>query len=287
LRKAPATADGGVEQATRVVAQVQHQALEGRALVLFLEILESGHQVLAGMLLELGDAHVAEIGLHQLLLDALDLDDRAGEGDGQGLGLALAHHGEHDVGAGLAAHLLDRVVQGHALHRAVIQLDNEVAALDAGLEGGGVLDGGDHLDEAVLHAHFDAQAAEFALGAHLEFLEGFVVEIGGMGVEAGQHAVDGLGDELLVLDRLDVVTLDLAEDFAEGAQILDGQRLRLPLGVGRIVQGQRGAEDDADADETELFELAGHAASGWCGSPKVQRTQARGSKGLPWWRSSK
>ncbi len=82
-----------------------------------------------------------------------------------------------------------------------------------------------------------------------------------MGIESGQHAVDGLGDELLVLDGLDVVALDLAEDLAEGAQVFDGQRFRLPVGDGRIVQGQGGAEDDAHADQADLFELAGHAAS--------------------------
>jgi len=44
--------------------------------------------------------------------------------------------------------------------------------------------------------------------ADLQLLERFLIEVGGMRVEARQHAVDRLGDELLVLDRLDVVGLD-------------------------------------------------------------------------------
>jgi hypothetical protein len=123
-----------------------------------------------------------------------------------------------DVGVGLAAHALDRVVQGHALHRRVVELDDQVAGLDAGAEGGRVLDGRDHLDEAVLHADLDAQAAELALGADLQFLEGFGVEVGRVRVEVGEHAVDGLGDELLVLDRLDVALLDRAEHLGMNAR---------------------------------------------------------------------
>ena len=47
-----------------------------------------------------------------------------------------------------------------------------------------------------------------------------------MRIEAGQHAVDGFGDELLVFDRLDIIALDAAEHFGEGAQFLDRQRHR-------------------------------------------------------------
>jgi hypothetical protein len=42
-----------------------------------------------------------------------------------------------------------------------------------------------------------------------------------MRVEARQHAVDRFLEELLVLDRLDVVALDAAEHLAEEAQVVD------------------------------------------------------------------
>jgi hypothetical protein len=84
-----------------------------------------------------------------------------------------------------------------------------------------ILDGRHHFDEPVFHADLDAQPAKLALGADLQFLEGLGVEVGGMRVEAGQHAVDGLGNKLLVFDAFDVVVLDAPEDFGKGAQVLD------------------------------------------------------------------
>jgi hypothetical protein len=59
----------------------------------------------------------------------LHLDDFARQRDFEGLGLALAHDGELDLGLGLAAHLLDRVVQRQALDRRVVELDDQVAGL--------------------------------------------------------------------------------------------------------------------------------------------------------------
>jgi hypothetical protein len=82
---------------------------------------------------------------------------------------------------GLAPHQLDRFVQRHALHRLVVDLDDQVARLDAGPKGRRVLDRRDHLDEAVLGADLDAEAAELALGADLQLLEGLGVEIGEWG----------------------------------------------------------------------------------------------------------
>ena len=116
----------------------------------------------------------------------------------------------------------------------VVELDDEVAGLDARAVGGRVLDGADHLDEAVFHADFDAEPAELALGADLQLLERFGVEVGRVRIQAGQHAVDGFGDQLLVVDRLDVVALDAAEDLGEGTQFLDRQRPgSVPLRDGR------------------------------------------------------
>ena len=58
------------------------------------------------------------------------------------------------------------------------------------LDGGRVVDRRDHLDEAVFLRHFDADAAELALGGDLHVAIGFGVHIAGMGIEAGDHALD-------------------------------------------------------------------------------------------------
>jgi hypothetical protein len=50
-----------------------------------------------------------------------------------------------------------------------------------------------------------------------EFLVGLLVEVLGVRVQAGDHAGDGIGDQLLVADLLDVIGLDQAED---GRQLL-------------------------------------------------------------------
>ena len=218
------------------------------------------HQVLAGVLLELGHAHVAVARLEHLRLHALHADHVAHDRDLERLRLALAQDREPDGALRLAAHALDGVVQVHALHRRVVELDDQVAGLQAGAERRGVLDRRDHLDETVLHADLDAEAAELALRADLQLLERFLVEVGRMRVEAGQHAVDRLGDELLVLDRLDVVRLDRAEDLGERTQLVHRQReLRgLALRDRGEVEREHDPGQHSDQHQACLLEFAAH-----------------------------
>ena len=210
-----------------------------------------------GVLLELGDAQVGIAGLDHLGFDALHLDDFARQRDDDRTRLALAHDREHDVGARLAAHALDRVVQAHALDRGVVELDDQVAREHAGAEGGRVLDRRDDLDEAVFHADLDAEAAELALGADLEVLERLGVEIGRVWIEPGQHAADRVGDQLLVFHRLDVTLLDRVEHVGVGTQLLDRQRhLRAAVGVGGKIETDHDPGHHAGHHEAELFQLA-------------------------------
>jgi len=89
-----------------------------------------------------------------------------------------ADDGQYDLAAGLAAHAFDGVVQGHALDQCVVELDDQVAALDACLKGWGVSIGEITFTRPSSMPTFDAQSAEFALRADLQFLEGFCVEEG-------------------------------------------------------------------------------------------------------------
>ena len=187
-----------MQQTARIVAQVEHQPLQARTLAIGIRLVKffkMAHHVRRGFFLELGDAQVAVTRFDGFRLDALHLDLVALDGDLERLRLALAQDGELDRGLRLAAHLLDGVVQRHAFHRRFVELDDEVARLDTGAIGGRVLDRGDDLDEAVLHADLDAEATEFTLRRNLQILEGVGVQIGGMRIEIGQHAADGMGDE--------------------------------------------------------------------------------------------
>jgi len=85
-------------------------------------------------------------------------------------------------------------------------------------------DRADHLDEAVVLGNLDAQTAELALGLHLHVAEGFRVHVGGVGVEAGEHAVDRVLDQVLVVDRVDVVAMHPLQHVAEQGQQAVGVR---------------------------------------------------------------
>ncbi len=43
-----------------------------------------------------------------------------------------------------------------------------------------------------------------------------------MRIEARHHALDRGGEQLLVVDRFDVLMLDLPEDFGKKAQLVEG-----------------------------------------------------------------
>src|SRR5712692_4296994 len=227
-----------VQEPARIVAQVENKALQRSVLIETLQVL---HQVLAGVLLKLGNAYPPVAGLDQLGFHALHADDVARERHLEGIRLALAQDGEPDGGARLAAHALDRFVQVHALDRGVVDLDDEVPGLQARAERRSVLDRRNHLDETLFHADLDAQAAEFALGADLKLAERVLVQIRRVRIEPGEHAADRFGDELLVLDRLDVARLDRAEHFGKGAQLIDRQReaRRLALGYGGKIKDEQ------------------------------------------------
>ena len=78
------------------------------------------------------------------------------------------------------------------------------------------------------------------------------------------HAVDRFGDELLVLDRLDVVALDRAEHLGERAQLLDRQRQRAAsrcATAGEIQADSMTRCQHADQDQACLLEFAAHERS--------------------------
>ncbi|MNZ53825.1 hypothetical protein D3C78_717130 [compost metagenome] len=210
--------------------------------------------------MELGDTDVAVVVLQQLALHALDLDDRAGQGHVEGIA-AVAHQGQGDFLADLAAHLVDRFGHGLATGRGAVDLDDQVAGLHAGTRGRGVIDRRDNLDEAVFLAYFDAQPAELAAGAFLQLLEVLGAEVGRVRVKVAEHALDGIFQQGLVIHRLHIGRLDAVHDLGEGAQLFKRQwRLGGHLGgrycgrLGRVRGSGQGRADRQGDGQGQLGE---------------------------------
>ncbi len=243
-------AHGLVQEAARIVAQVDHQALHLR--VLGLEVLDGVGGLLGGLLVEGRDAQIAVVAFH-MALGRLHIDRLAHQLDVEGV-FAGAHDGQGDRLADRAAHLLDRIRQLQADHALAVDGGDIVAGLDPGPRRRGVVHGRDHLDRTLVAGHLDAQAAVFAAGlvAHVAIVIG--VQIARVRIQRGQHAVDRRLDQLLVVDRRHILVLDRGQHVAEQLQHAEG------LGLGRVrhrrpvqVRHASGAEDEGRNTDQEIF----------------------------------
>ena len=116
-----------------------------------------------------------------------------------------------------ATQLFNGFVQCQTFDRGVIDLDDQVAGFQACAGSGCVFDRCNDFNKAIFHAHFNAQATEFTMCANLELFEGFCIQVRGMRVQIGDHAGDGIVDELLILNRFYVALFDGIKDFGKGA----------------------------------------------------------------------
>jgi hypothetical protein len=164
-----------VEQATRVVAQVEDHALDVR--VGLVDLFDLADEVVDRAILELAHPHPGVAGLDDLAAHALDADFLARDRDRERAALGLAEDRQHDLGVGLATHPLDGLVHAQAPDRRLVDSGDEVAGLDARAERRGAFDRGLDLDDTVFHADFDAHADELAGRALAEFTEALLVEI--------------------------------------------------------------------------------------------------------------
>jgi hypothetical protein len=170
--------------------------------------------------------------------------------------LALAEDRQHHLGARLAAHALDGLFHRQTLDGGVVDLGDQVAGLQARAEGGRAFDRRDDLHQAVFHADLDAHADEPAARAFAEFLEALLVEVLRVRVEAGHHAADRVGDQLLLVDRLDVIGLHQAEHVGQLLHFLQRQGRRAGRGL-QLHRGER-AGDGAQGDQACDFEFRAH-----------------------------
>ena len=213
-----------VEQPAGVVAQVDHEALELLRRDLRGEIGQRLLQAVGGLLVELRDADVADLAAFDAGAHRAHADDVAHDRNIDRLVLALAHDLQPDLGVDRPAHLVDRLVEGEALDRLVVEMGDDVAGHDAGLGGRGVVDRRHHLDQTVLHGDFDAEPAEFPAGLHLHVAEALGVHVARMRIQRIEHAVDGRFDQLAVIRLLDIVGAHALEHVPE--------QIELPVGVG-------------------------------------------------------
>ena len=161
--------------------------------------------------------------------------------------------------ARLAAHLLHGVGKRHAARRDIIDLDDQVVGLDAGTKRRCFFDGGNDLDEPVFDADFDPEPAELALRRNLQLAVGIGVEEIGMRIEAVDHAIDRLADELVVGNGLDIIALDPAEHGRKELQVIKWNRKpRFLLRHRRKIEAQQETKHCAETDQTRLLPTVTH-----------------------------
>ena len=251
------------------------------------EIADRLLQAFGGLLVELGDADIADIVALGVRAHRLHPDHVAHDRHVDRLVLTLAHDGELDLGVHRAAHLLDRLIERQALHLLVVELGDDVVGHDAGLGSRRLVDRRDHLHQAVLHRDLDAEPAELAAGLHLHVAEALRIHVARMRIEPGQHAVDRRFDQLAVVGLLDVVGAHPLEHVAE--------QVELPVGVrgGRLcarsdqhdVWLRRQEREPGTCDRTQENEgsFAHHPRTF---SPSFVAHQGLGSMGVPSLRNS-
>jgi len=104
---------------------------------------------------------------------------------------------------------LNGIGQRHSFDRSIVEPDDQIAGTDARLGGWRVVDGRNHLDKAIfLAADFDSQSAKLTGRADLQVLKSFGVQKSRVRIEIAQHAANGVFQQILILDRLDVILSD-------------------------------------------------------------------------------
>ncbi len=223
-----------VEQAARIVAQIDHVALELLVRDLVGDVADRLLEAVGGLLVELGDADDADVVALDARAHRAHADDVAHDRHFDRLLDALARDLEADLGVDLAAHLLDRLIEREALHRLVVEMRDDVARAHARLGGRRVVDRGDDLHQAFLHGDLDAEAAELAARLHLHVAEALRVHVARMRL-----------DQLAVVRLLDIVRAHALEDVAE--------QIELAIGV----DGGRGARARPDGNHRRLGDKDG------------------------------
>jgi len=180
--------DGFLEDAAAIATKVQYQLLQA----LLLELLYGTGEFRMRRLGELTDTYIAG-GLVDHIRHVDGGQGNGAPGDGEVPGLAFSQDpDDHLAGAG-SAQERPYLVVGDAIARygAISHFQELIAYLQAGLIAGPAGQYADHIHRIAEDLELDAHPFEITLQVFVDLRHVYGGNEDGMGVQAGQHAVDG------------------------------------------------------------------------------------------------
>src|SRR5208337_1001684 len=153
LQKLVSYAHAFAEQTSRILPQVQNQALQISHLV------QGLGDFMFGGFLESGNVHVADTGLdHEVQVHAVARNLVADHGELERMVGAFAQHGDADGGAFRSLEQIGHIGGAHVVGGLAVNGGNNVARPDAGAIGRGADKGGDDDDFIIARAYRHAHA---------------------------------------------------------------------------------------------------------------------------------
>ena len=81
--------------------------------------------------------------------------------------------------------------------RFAVDIDDDIARLNAGARGRSAVDRADHFQQTVGFGHLQAETAELAGGLDLHVVILLLIHVAAMRIQPGEHAVDRVIDQLV------------------------------------------------------------------------------------------
>src|SRR5208283_2480313 len=242
-----ADSDGFIEEAARIAAHIQNNAIERiRA-----KLLQSVGDFAVGSLVELRELDVADAGLHQESdVDGVPRNLVARDSKHQRIGIAFTgNRNLHDGALGAFQHVGD-FRGGQAVGHFVIDLGDDVSWTQPRVVGRRSDVRRDHDGAIVAGSHDHANAIVFAALIFAQERELALIKEIRVGIEHTKHAGDSaLVHGLVHIDRLGIVALDHIQNFGEiadgGLRVVSG---RTGGSHGRSIDAAKDGRNGQDGD---------------------------------------
>jgi hypothetical protein len=239
-----------IEQPSRVVAQIEHEAGE-RPAALPLQLRDGADELVLRALVEDADPGIADMPVLEMGLDGIGANDVAPQFHVEGR-CGAAQEGDPDDRPGGAADALDHLAEIKSVDGFAIDALDRVARSNSGARGRRIVDRCDHLDASAIARELRADAAEFTARVRGELAILLHVHIGGVRVEAGHHALQGIFHELIIRHVPDVAVVDNGHGLAHGGEITR------PLLVLRRAADEEGKSEGGDASGVQATQREDH-----------------------------